>query len=53
MKVNWSKAKNAYVTGNKSYRDIAKQYKIAPSVVSKPRWSSPWDVPAAVTARFR
>lgn len=35
MKVNWSKAKNAYVTGNKSYRDIAKQYKIAPSVVSK------------------
>ncbi len=35
MAVNWTKAKTAYVTGEKSYRDIAKQFKVAPSVVSK------------------
>lgn len=42
MKVNWTKAKTAYVTSNKSYRDIAKQYKIAPSVVSKKGKEDGW-----------
>ena len=42
MKVNWSKAKTAYVTSNKSYRDIARQYKIAPSVVSKKGKADGW-----------
>lgn len=42
MKVNWSKAKTAYVTSNKSYKDIAKQYKVAPSVVSKKGKEDGW-----------
>lgn len=42
MKVNWTKAKTAYVTSNKSYRDIAKKYKIAPSVVSKKGKEDGW-----------
>lgn len=42
MKVNWSKAKTTYVTSNKSYKDIAKQYKVAPSVVSKKGKEDGW-----------
>lgn len=42
MAVNWSKAKTAYVTSEKSYRDIAKQFKVAPSVVSKKGKADNW-----------
>ena len=42
MAVNWTKAKTAYVTGEKSYRDIAKQFKVAPSVVSKKGKEDGW-----------
>ena len=35
MAVNWTKAKTAYITGDMSYREIAKRYKVAPSEVSK------------------
>lgn len=33
--MNWTKAKTAYVTGEMSYRDIAKRFKVSPSEVSK------------------
>ena len=50
MKVNWSKAKTAYVTSGKSYREIAKQYKVAPSVVSKKGKEDGW---VEARARYR
>ena len=42
MAINWTKAKTAYVTSEKSYRDIAKQFKVAPSVVSKKGKADGW-----------
>ena len=42
MAVNWAKAKTAYVTSEKSYRDIAKQFKVSPSVVSKKGKEDGW-----------
>lgn len=42
MAVNWTKAKTAYVTGEMSYREIAKRFKVAPSEVSKRGKSEGW-----------